>query len=269
MINREALLQHIKEDLQLRQDMTKILDRAEAVLKKHEVRTTDFLTPAQVRYAKDILAGINDIRFTVTGGYPEAERSLIYIYPDYMEISFIDPMITALEIVGNGQFQHITHRDYMGAILGLGLKREKIGDIILQKSDSSKFQACQVVVHTDIKDYILYNLEKIGSMRVTVKEIALEDLKGLQTDYKEITGNVASLRLDAVIAMACRISRGDAQSLIEREYVSLNWEIINRGSYEVQEKDVISVRGKGRVYIDSIKGLTKSGRITLQIKIPL
>ncbi len=263
------MLQHIKEDLQLRQDMIKILDKAEAVLKKHEVKTTDFLSPAQARYAKDLLSGISDIGFTVSGGYPEAERSLICIYPDYLDISTIEPFISALEILGNGQFHNITHRDYMGAILGLGLKREKIGDIIVQKSEGDKFQVCQVIVNTEIKDYIIYNLEKIGSMRTSVKDIALEEVRPLQIDFKEMTGNVASLRLDAVVAMVCRISRGDAQALIGREYVNVNWEIINRGSYEVQEKDVISVRGKGRFYIENIKGLTKSGRITLQVKIPL
>ena len=269
MINREELLQHIREDLQLRQDLIKVLDKAEVVLKKHVVKTTDFLTPYQAKHAKQILSGIDNISFTITGGYPGAERSLVCIYPDYLDISQVDPPVSSLEITGNSQFLNISHRDYLGSILGLGLKREKIGDIILQKNTNEKLQICQIIINTEIKDYILYNLERIGNMTVTIREISLEDIKPMLTNFKEVSGNVASLRLDAVVAMVCKISRGDAQTLISREHVNVNWEIINKTSYEVAVNDVISIRGQGRFYIDNIKGLTKSGRISLQYKIPL
>ena len=268
MINREQTLQHIKDE-QLKQVLVRVLDKAEVVLKRHEVKTTDFLTPAQAKHAKQILNGIDDISFIVMGGYVDAERALIVIYPDYLEQYSLEPAVAALEIVGNCQFHNITHRDYLGAILGLGLKREKIGDIILQKQVNEKQLVCQVIVSTEIKEYVLYNLDKIGSMSVGVREIPLEVVEPLQINFKEMAGNVASLRLDAIVAMVCKISRGDAQALINREHVNVNWEVIDRTAYEVTEKDVISIRGKGRYYIDSIKGLTKSGRIAVQVKIPL
>lgn len=268
MINREQILQHIKDE-QLKLILIRVLDKAEGVLKRHEVKTTDFLTPAQAKHAKQILAGIDDISFIVAGGYADAERVLIVIYPDYLEASSLEPAVAALEIVGNSQFHNITHRDYLGAILGLGLKREKIGDIILQKQVNEKQLICQVIVSTEIKEYILYNLDKIGSMSVGVSEIPMEEIKPLQINFKEMVGNVASLRIDAVVAMVCRISRGDAQALINRQHVNVNWEVVDRTSYEISQKDVISIRGKGRYYIDNIKGLTRSGRITIQVKIPL
>lgn len=269
MFNRELILQHIKEDQQLRKDLVRLIDKAEGVLKKHEVKTTDFLTPIQIKYGKQILSSIDNISFTITGGYPNAERCLICIYPDYLDISLISPPVAALELVGNCQFSNIFHKDYLGAILGLGLKREKIGDILLHKGEAEKLQLCHIIVNTEIKDYIIYNLEKVGNMSVMVREISIDEIKPLQASFREMSGSIASLRLDAVVALVCKISRGDAQALINRELVNVNWEVINKTSYEVSIGDIISIRGKGRFYIDNIKGLTKSGRIALQYKIPL
>lgn len=269
MINREAILLHIKEDQQLKKDLVRIIDKAEVALKRHEVKNTDFLTPIQAKYSKQILSGIAGLSFASTGGYPAAERSLISIFPDYFDMSFVEPPLAALELAGNCQFSNVSHRDYLGAILGLGLKREKLGDIILHKGEGEKLQYCHIVVSTEIKDYIIYNLDKIGSMSVSVKEISLDQIKPLVHSFRELSGSVASLRLDAVVALVCNISRGAGQALIGRDQVNVNWEVINKAAYEVSIGDVISIRGKGRFYIDNIKGLTKSGRIALQYKIPL
>lgn len=262
MLDKEKLLEHVQEQT-LRDVMLKILDKADVVLKRHDVKSTDFLTPYEIKAACDILNGIRDIKYMITGGYQEAERKIIVIFPDYLEEYGIDTPIVAFEIKSTSQFEHLDHRDYLGAILGMGLKREKIGDIIVHNN------ICQVMLHSSLKDYILYNLSKVGNASVKVKELKLDEITPSQIEYKQISGNVASLRLDAVLSLAFRVSRAEAQSLISKERVSINWMQVTKSSYEVMENDIISLKGKGRVIIASIEGKTKSERILIKLHKPI
>lgn len=258
MLYKEKLLEHIQGEAS-RNRMLKILDKAESVLKKHDIKYTDFLTPQEVALACGILNSIRDLKYIVSGGYNEAERRIIVIFPEYLEDHMIDIPISVFELRCTSKFEKPDHRDYLGAILGLGLKREKIGDIIVHNN------ICQVIVHNSIKDYIAYNLNKVGNVFVKIKEIKLEDIILPEIEYKQITGNVASLRLDSVLSLAYKVSRTEAQSLISKERVSINWTQVTKSSYEVIEKDVISVKGKGRVIVASIEGKTKSERIIIKL----
>lgn len=258
MLNKEKLLDHII-DKNLKISMLRILDKADIVLMKHEIKATDFLTPNEVRMAVDVLNGINNIKYLVTGGYKEAERKIIVLFPDYLEEYMIDIPLNVFEVKGTSQFEKLDHRDYLGAILGLGLKREKIGDIIVHEN------TCQIIVHSNLKDYILYNLIKVGNVSVKVKQLELSEITPPEIEYKQINGNVASLRLDSILSLGFKVSRTDAQSLISKELVSINWGKIKKASYEVVENDVISVKGKGRVIVDSIEGKTRSERIIVKL----
>lgn len=262
MLDKEKLLEHVQEQT-LRDVMLKILDKADGVLKRHDVKSTDFLTPYETKAACDLLNGIQGIKYIVTGGYEEAERKALVLFPDYLDEYTVDTPIVAFEIKSTSQFEHLDHRDYLGAILGMGLKREKIGDIIVHNN------TCQVVVNSGLKDYILYNLSKVGNASVKVKELKLDEITPSQIEYKQINGNVASLRLDAVLSLAFKVSRTEAQSLISKERVSINWMQVTKTSYEVMEKDIISLKGKGRVIIASIEGKTKSERIVIKLHKPI
>jgi len=258
VLDKEKLLEHIQEKT-LRGAMLKVLDKAEIVLKKHDIKSTDFLTPNETRAACGVLNGVEDIKYIVTGAYEEAERKIVILFPDYLECYMVDTPIAIFEIKGTSQFEKLDHRDYLGAILGLGLKRDKIGDIIVHNN------TCQIIVHSSLKDYILYNLKKVGNVSVKVRELRLEEITPPEIEYKQINGNVASLRLDSVLSLAFKVSRIEAQNLISKERVSINWGQVTKSSYEVMEKDVISVKGKGRVIIDSIEGKTRSERIIIKL----
>ncbi len=260
MLDKEKLLEHVQEQT-LRDLMLKILDKADGALKRHDVKSTDFLTPYETKAACDLLNGIQGIKYIVTGGYEEAERKTLVLFPDYLDEYTVDTPIVAFEIKSTSQFEHLDHRDYLGAILGMGLKREKIGDIIVHNN------TCQVVVNSSLKDYILYNLSKVGN--ASVKVLKLDEITPSQIEYKQINGNVASLRLDAVLSLAFKVSRTEAQSLISKEKVSINWMQVTKSSYEVMEKDIISLKGKGRVIIASIEGKTKSERIVIKLHKPI
>ncbi|WP_026476419.1 YlmH family RNA-binding protein [Alkaliphilus transvaalensis] len=265
-MDKEKLLQHVEDPL-LKQALIRILDKVQMVLKNHEVKATDFLTPFQVKYAKNILTSLHGINFFSTGGHLQAERQILVIFPDYLDETMVEVPIVALEARGNINFNSINHRDYLGAILGLGLKREKIGDIILHQNEQQHF--CHIIIHEELKDYILFQLEKVGNIKVTLKEIPICSITPPAVKYQEMVGNVASLRLDSVLGLGFKLSRTEAQNLIAKEYVSVNWETIKRNFTEVSEGDVISVRGKGRVEILSIGGTTKSGRVKITFRKPI
>lgn len=266
MLDREKITQHV-EDPQVRQVLVKVLDKAEAVLRKHEVKMTDFLTPYQIKMATNMLSTLSEIDFLVTGGYDGAERCVMIIYPDYLDPLQLDIPLVALETRGTSQFRQVSHRDYLGAIMGLGIRREKIGDIILHQEGNHHF--CHIILHEELRDYIGFHLEKVGSTGVSLKEIPLTQIKPPLIEYKEGAGTVKSLRLDAVIGLGFKLSRADAQSFISRELVSVNWEVIPRNHYEVAPGDNISVRGKGRMEILSVEGSTRSGRIRIIYRKPI
>lgn len=261
-IDKEVYTRHIQDE-QIRNLAVNVLDKVEIVLNKHEIKSTDFLTPQQAKYINELLLPFDGIQSICTGGYDGAERKIIIIIPEYLDISSVDIPISAIEATGNTQFFSVSHRDYLGSLMGLGLKREKIGDIIINEN------RCQIIVRNELKDYILFHFNKVGNLSVRVREIQLDDICPAEVEYKYIRGNVASLRLDAVLSLGLKISRSQAQTIISKELVSVNWEVIKKGTHEVVLDDVISIRGRGRLIVDSIGKLTKSGRITIQLKKPI
>ena len=138
------------------------------------------------------------------GGYERAERSTVFIYPFYMEYEDIEDTLRFIQIEGNFKFKNISHKDYLGSLLGLGIKREKIGDIIIHDN------FCQVVVSSDICDFIIVNLEKVSRNNVIVKEISRENIVNSSSKYKEISFTVSSDRLDCVISGMYNISRQES-----------------------------------------------------------
>lgn len=266
MLDREKLTQHVDDPL-TRQILVKVLDKVESVLRKHEVKVTDFLTPHQIKLASDMVRILEGISYFETGGYEGAERRVIVLFPDYLEPAHIEIPLGVLEARGSSQFTHVSHRDYLGAILGLGLRREKVGDLLLHQEGNKHF--CHMIVHEELQDYILYHFQKVGNVSVSLKEIPLTQIKPPEIEYREASGSVASLRLDAVIGLGFKLSRADAQAFISKELVSVNWEVIGRNYHEVASGDHISVRGKGRMEILSVEGTTRSGRLRIAYRKPI
>ena len=140
------LTSYIK-DIGLKNKMFKIIDKANGCLKNYDVRYSDFLNPFEVENAKAILNSNDDLKYSVDGGYDESERKIVFIYPFYMEYEDIDETLRFIQIEGNFKFKSISHKDYLGSLLSLGIKREKIGDIIIHEN------FCQVIVSFFIFDF--------------------------------------------------------------------------------------------------------------------
>ena len=259
-MDKVKLTSHIK-DIDLKNKMFKIIDKANGCLKNYDVRYSDFLNPFEIKNAMDILNSTDDLKYSVDGGYEESERKVVFIYPFYMNYDDIEDKLRFIQIEGNFKFKSISHKDYLGSILNLGIKREKIGDIIIHDD------YCQVIVSNDICDFILMNLEKVARNKVKLKEISRDEIKYIPSNSKEVHFTVSSSRLDCLISGLYNISRQESAKLINSEKVNVNYEKIISCSKEVKPGDLISVRGKGRSQIINIGDLTKKGKIKVLGKI--
>ncbi|GAB6100598.1 photosystem II S4 domain protein [Halanaerocella petrolearia] len=258
MFDKEKLLSHL--DNEEARDVDKILDKAELALRRHEPIFTDFLNPRQIYVAKPVLEQIRDLKFLEYGGYEKAERRRLGLMRDYYIPDIVEPPISLLNITGQFKFQQVSHRDFLGSILGTGIKRKKVGDLVLYK------EGCQAIVAEEMKDYLKLNLEQVHQIGVDVEEIPFTDLRLEPERTKLIKDTVASLRLDSVASSGFSTSRTKMSEQIEKGQVKVNWKVVKDTSYMVAQDDILSMRGRGRVEIDELLGESRRGRIKLRLK---
>ena len=193
------------------------------------------------------------------GGHERAERKILGVFPDWEEPDIREFPIKLIKIT-NSFKNTFSHRDYLGSLMGLGIERDRIGDIIV--ADDGGY----VFLHESVTEYVLANLKKIGSHGVKVSLVDGEDFEFPEPKFAIISVIAASQRLDALVAAAANISRSKAASLIDHELVSINHRPACDLSARVAEGDLLSVRGFGRFLVDKISGQTRSGRLHISIK---
>lgn len=237
--------------------LARVLDRAENVLKNYQPMVTDFYDPYHTGLVFSAIKSVPDLDVVADGGYADAERCRVVIYPDHMQRDQLDANISFLNIAGNFKMVTVNHRDYLGSLMGLGLKREKLGDIIVTN------QGAQIMADANVSDYIEANLTKVGPVGVTVSKITREQLQLPQPKVKIINATVASMRLDAVAAAGYGTSRSKLAREITAERLNLNWAPCSNPAANVKEGDMLSLRGRGRVKVVEVKGNTKKGRVSL------
>jgi RNA-binding protein YlmH len=243
-----------------REILARALDHAETALKTHRPQVTGFYDPYRCGLIARVVETYPDLAVRVDGGYPAAERSRVLIYRDYMDGVAEDAWLSFLAVQGNFRFQNVTHRDYLGALLGLGLRREKLGDILVDENGA------RVVVAAEVAPYIIAELSAVGRVSVTVREITREELAPPPRKYREIKVTVQSLRLDAVAAHGFGLSRSKMAREIAAGKIYLNWRPRLDPSAAVKPGDVISARGRGRVELAETGGHTKKGRINVLLR---
>ncbi len=197
-------------------------------------------------------------RYKFIGGYGYAERGLLACLP-YDEA--YDVPITILKVeVKTGIGKPLSHRDFLGSLLGLGIERNKIGDII------TKPFGAYVVSHSDVGEFIRWNLTQIGRYSQVENSIITEDLLEIEPPkFKEITGTVASLRADAVLSLAFGISRTSCDKLLEQGKGKSNGTIIN-SSYKIETGEVLTLRGYGKIKVKDIAGMSKKQRTYITVE---
>lgn len=236
--------------------MSQMCDKADRSVKTKTAVYTKFLAPREQNLISERMSGF--VCVTKFGGYDEGERNII-CFTDYDDFyGDMEFPIDALKIVATNKKVY-SHRDYLGSILALGIKRELIGDIVM--NDECAFVFC----HNEISDYIIYNLEKIANARVVIDKWDIKDVNIPKKQFKERNDTVTSLRLDCVISAAANMSRAVSADAVKKGLVSLNYDTNCQVSASVSDGDVISVRGYGKFVIKTDGTLTKKGRYHIQI----
>ncbi|CAM0882735.1 unnamed protein product [Alopecurus aequalis] len=240
------------------EEVMDIMDMAQRSSQRRNVFHTSFLTPPVIKEAMLAIEKLADIKAVAQGGYPQAERCRISVgHPDSMTSN--PDVVAALSISGNFQFEPCSHGDFLGAILGTGITREKVGDILLQGE-----RGAQVIVDPELVDYLTSTLEKVGKVGISCTQIPLLAIEYEPPRTKTFKTVESSLRVDAVASAGFKISRTKLGSLISSGDVRVNWSLVTKSGAALKDGDVVSVSGMGRLKIGEIV-TTKRGKYIVQL----
>lgn len=203
----------------------------------------------------DALPLIKGTDYGFFGGYDEAERTVLGIFPPWYEENFSDYPIVCLNFTYNKAYT-LSHRDFLGALMALGITRKSIGDILVGDGTAVVF------VLKNIADFIVSQITKVARVGVNVS-IGMPSVLPIRGELKDFTATVASLRLDCVISTLINKGRKESAELIEKDMVTLNSVIVRKVTQTVHAGDTISVRKYGKFIISDTSGISKKGRIIL------
>jgi len=231
--------------------LSKINDKILLCEKYSSPHFSEFMTSEEMQEIKDNIPMYNAGFF---GGYEDAERVMFGVFPDWEEFDENKYPITCIKITKTYP-KELTHRDYLGSVLGLGIERSRVGDIKINGNDAYLF------VCDDLAGFITGNLNKVGNCKVRCSIADKDGIDLPKQEYIEKSAVIASMRLDAVVAGACNVSRGQAVKLIQAKNVMLNHKECIDVSKEVKERDLISIRKHGRFFVEEVGGMTAKGRL--------
>jgi RNA-binding protein YlmH len=177
--------------------LSRVLDKAARSRLRSTPEHTDFLTPAEQILVEDVLRLYGDVRYVLCGGYEGAERRICLFLPDWMEAEYLSADADGVLAAVSADIRYgekLSHRDVLGALMGVGLTREKLGDILLTENEA------QVIVLKSAAEIILSQWDGVGRYKIEPRRIPLEELVVRPPQVKEITDTVAALRLDSVLA---------------------------------------------------------------------
>ena len=223
------------------------------------VTFSDFLNLNEQNMVSSLKQQFPQVVMETFGGYDNAERQMVAFHPDALAFTWEYP-IDCLKIEPKAiKFsENLSHRDYMGALLNLGVDRSVIGDIIVQEKAAWFF--CQ----SKMTEFFLENLCRVRHTNILITKVN-DPEEFPHPNLESINGTCASVRLDSLIALAFKASRSSMVSYIESGQVFVNGKLITSNGYEPKEGDIVSVRGKGRFIFDGVSHQTKKGRYGVRI----
>ena len=215
---------------------------------------SDFLNLNELNIFQSLRGEFSYLETETFGGYELAERQIAVFRPE-APVFYADYPVKCLKIIPlNAKFaEDLNHRDYLGAVLNLGIDRACLGDILVEED------AAYLFCLERMADFIRDNLIRIRHTSVYVEQVEAENFH-YEPKYKEVSGTVASVRLDKLLALAFNASRSSLTGLIEGGKVFVNGKLVTSNGYEPKEGDLISVRGMGRFRFRETGGQSKKGR---------
>ncbi|MGD9567133.1 MAG: RNA-binding protein [Sedimentibacter sp.] len=247
------------KDEETKNTVRKIADKASYVNKNYTPAVTEFTNPYIAELCLPIIKNY-DVKYKLFPSFEQGERKVFILHPDYLESVDVDEFITGLRIYNHSKFKKLDHKDYLGALMSLGIDRNKTGDIYVYDDYAD------IVLHSDISDYIMYNLNKIGHNKIETEKINVDDVHYKEQEHVILNITSSSMRLDNIVKHITNKSREIASDMIKTGNVKVNWQVEERNAVEIKEQDMISISKFGRFKIFKLSGLTKSGKYKIEIK---
>ena len=237
----------------------KAMDQIYLCIESNAPRFTEFLDPVRRDYIHRNLGNITKygIFLEEDGGYPEAERKMLGFSTG--RLSSTDFPIARIRLDFDTKHATLTHGDFLGALMGLGLDRSALGDIVLAHGYAV------AVVSIQIEDFVLQNLFKVGKIAVSAGALARDDYFFGKDDRVNDSIICSSLRLDSVLAAAFRLSRSEVAAMVKSGKVFINWQEASSGVKPVKEGDMLTLRRFGRIQIKEFAGKSKKGHFFINI----
>ena len=239
--------------------LAKLWDKINAGIRKNIPASTCFLSPRELEMAR-FLFGQPEGLYTF-GGYGDAERKMLIFLPEYLEADALyeeDSPVVCLRAEFY-QGDSLSHRDFLGALMGAGIGRETLGDICVGK------EHCDFFVTQEIAPYIEQNFLSAGRTKLRLSRISLTEADIPEPEVKEIKDTMASLRLDSVISSGFRIGRSLAAQYVTTGKAAIDGLPCEKPDKAVAEGMKISVRGLGKIKLHAVGGRTKKDRISVVI----
>lgn len=248
--------------------LSKIFDKISFCETRNQIQVTDFLDLAEQQLITKFLKLQRQENYILYGGFEEAERKVIIFYPEKLEsvikenkIDF-NEWIKVLRITlpneNKGKYEH---KNYLGALMKLGVKREKVGDILVDNDGAD------ILISKDILKFLQNSLSELTRFQKShIEEIEINELRKVEIEKEIFTITVSSMRLDNIVAELAKCSRSKALEYLMQERVLVNFEVITKQTKEIKVNDRITIRGKGRFVVKEIVGNTRKGNIVLNIE---
>lgn len=256
MLNKDILSRIADNDERL--VYARALDKMEAAQRRSIPMFTAFFDPFKLKRFTELI-GYTDMKTIACGGFEDAERRMLGFFPEYCVPDPSDFPIRTVEIKFTRFSKGLTHRDFLGSVLGLGITRDKVGDIIVED------ERAVVFAETAVAEHIAANLEYVGHTKINAS--LLDNYAPPVKIPVEKKMTVASLRLDAVLGGCFNLSRTKTSELIKGEKAYINWLGESSPSKQVCGGDILTLRGCGRAVIKEINGKTKKDRILITVEI--
>ena len=235
--------------------LAKLWDKINAGIRKNIPANTCFLSPRELEMARFLFGEPEGLY--AFGGYADAERKMLVYLPEYLEENALfeedSPCVCLRAEFYQGDA--LSHRDFLGALMGAGIGRETVGDICVSK------EHCDFFVTQEIAPYILQNFLSAGRAKLSLRQISLGDADIPQPEVKEIKDTMSSLRLDSVISSGFRISRSLATQYVNTGKASVDGLPCEKPDKQIAEGMKISVRGLGKIKLHAVNGRTKKGML--------
>ena len=261
-MNKTELLNKFSKNPDERIVLARALDRMERAANRSIPCATQFLSPAQRAALEPLLAASGHPRRLFHGGYEGAERTVCVFLPDWLEGSdwLAEDELAAIEAAYPPTGAKLTHRDLLGGLMGIGLTRDKVGDILMGGS------AAQIVCLREAAPIILSQFDQAGRYRLKLREIPLSELAPAPAQVKVIHDTVSALRLDAVLASGFSLARGKAADAVAAGRVAVNHRECLKPDKTVAEGDILTCRGLGKCVVKAVGGQSRKGRIIIEIE---